>query len=134
MQDNNNDLDQNGQPPATIPGFILIILKNFSIIILIGLAIYFVIPQIASLQKNMVVVRSLKFWAVGLAVIAQLTSYLGSGLTIKELVKSAHRYISIFRGMMITLSSTSIGLVAGVFCSWALTNLDNHGTLLKISQ
>ncbi len=113
MQNNNGDLDQNVQPSAPIPGFFSIILKNFSIIILIGLAIYFVIPQIASLQKNMVVVRSLKFWAVGLAIIAQLTSYMGSGFTIKELVKSAHRYISIFRGMMITLSSTSIGLVAG---------------------
>src|SRR4030065_1641587 len=104
MQNNDNDLDQRPQPAAPIPGFFSIILKNFSIIIIIGLAIYFVIPQIASLQKNIVVVRSLKFWAVGLAVIAQLTSYLGSGFTIKELVKSAHRYISIFRGMMITLS------------------------------
>ena len=113
MQNNNEDLDQNGQQQTPIPGFFSIILKNFSIIIIIGLAIYFVIPQIASLQKNMVVVRSLKIWAVGLALIAQLTSYFGSGLTIKELVKSAHRYISIFRGMMITLSSTSIGLVAG---------------------
>jgi len=113
MQNNNEDLDQNGQQQTPIPGFFSIILKNFSIIIIIGLAIYFVIPQIASLQKNMVVVRSLKIWAVGLAIIAQLTSYFGSGLTIKELVKSAHRYISIFRGMMITLSSTSIGLVAG---------------------
>ena len=113
MQNNNEDLDQNGQQQTPIPGFFSIILKNFSIIIIIGLAIYFVIPQIASLQKNMVVVRSLKIWAVGLAFIAQLTSYFGSGLTIKELVKSAHRYISIFRGMMITLSSTSIGLVAG---------------------
>ena len=113
MQNNNEDLDQNDQQQTPIPGFFSIILKNFSIIIIIGLAIYFVIPQIASLQKNMVVVRSLKIWAVGLALIAQLTSYFGSGLTIKELVKSAHRYISIFRGMMITLSSTSIGLVAG---------------------
>ena len=113
MQNNNEDLDQNGQQQTPIPGFFSIILKNFSIIIIIGLAIYFVIPQIASLQKNMVVVRSLKIWAVCFALIAQLTSYFGSGLTIKELVKSAHRYISVFRGMMITLSSTSIGLVAG---------------------
>lgn len=110
---NNNNLDQNSEQPNPIPGFFSIILKNFSIIIIIGLAIYFVIPQIASLQKNMVEVRSLKPWAVGLAITAQLTSYIGSGLTIKELVKSAHRNISIFRGMMITLSSTSIGLVAG---------------------
>jgi hypothetical protein len=113
MRNTDSDLDQSPQPPTPIPGFFSIILKNFSIIIIIGLAIYFVIPQIASLQKNMVVVRSLKFWAVGLAITAQLTSYIGSGLTIKELVKSAHRYISVTRGMMITLSSTSIGLVAG---------------------
>lgn len=113
MHKNDTELDQNPQPTAPIPGFFSIILKNFSIIIIIGLAIYFVIPQIASLQKNMVVVRSLKFWAVGLALIAQISSYLGSGYMIKALVKSAHRYISIFRGMMITLSSTSIGLVAG---------------------
>lgn len=113
MQKNDNELDQSAQQPIPIPGFFSIILKNFSIIIIIGLAIYFVIPQIASLQKNIVVVRSLKFWAVGLAITAQLTSYFGSGFTIKELVKSAHRYISIFRAIMITLSSTSIGLVAG---------------------
>ncbi len=113
MQNNNTDLDQSPQSAAPIPGFFSIILKNFSIIIIIGLAIYFVIPQIASLQKNIVVVRSLKFWAVGLAVIAQLASYFGNGYTIKALVKSAHRYVSIYRAMMITLSSTSIGLVAG---------------------
>lgn len=110
---NDNNLDQIPDQPSPIPGFFSKILKNFSIIIIIGLAIYFVIPQIASLQKNVGVVRSLKPWAVGLAITAQLTSYVGSGLTIKELVKSAHRYISIFRGVMITLSSTSIGLVAG---------------------
>lgn len=110
---NNNNLDQSPQQPSPFPGFFSIILKNFSIIIIIGLAIYFVLPQIASLEKNMVVVRTLKPWAIGLAIAAQLTSYIGSGLTIKELVKSAHRYISIFRGVMITLSSTSIGLVAG---------------------
>jgi uncharacterized protein (TIRG00374 family) len=122
MEENNNRNNQGSQQQGPFPAFLSIVLKNFSVIILIGLVIYFVIPQIASLQKNIVVVKSLKAWAVALALAMQITSYLGSGLTIKALVKSAHRYISTVKSMIISLSSYSIGLVAGgMFGSAAAT-------------
>ena len=52
-------------------------------------------------------------WAVGLAFIAQVLSYLGSGFLLQSLLASAHQKVTLWRSTLIVLGSYSIGMVAG---------------------
>jgi uncharacterized protein (TIRG00374 family) len=94
-------------------GLLVGIGKRVLLLVVLGLAIQLILPQITSFQNNLAIVKSLKTWLLGLAVLAQFFGYVGNGFTIKELVKSAHRQFSVMRGVMISLASASIGMVAG---------------------
>lgn len=82
-------------------------------LIVIGLAVHLLLPQIASLEDSINVVRAMSLWLVSLAVIAQICSYLGSGYLLKAIVDLGQTKLSLMRGVLITLASASIGLVAG---------------------
>jgi uncharacterized protein (TIRG00374 family) len=51
-------------------------------------------------------------WVVGLAILAQVLSYLGSGYLLKSLVAIEGQNLSIKVGMLITLAAYSVGLLA----------------------
>jgi uncharacterized protein (TIRG00374 family) len=80
---------------------------------IIGLAIHLLLPQIASLEDSINVIRSMSLWLVSLAAIAQVCSYLGSGYLLKVIVDLGQSRLSVVRGVLITLAAASIGLVAG---------------------
>jgi len=82
-------------------------------VIVLGLAVHLILPQFASLQHSYQVLKSLIWWALGLAFIAQVTSYLGSGYLLKTLVRLSGSSLSILAGTMITLAGASLGMVAG---------------------
>jgi uncharacterized protein (TIRG00374 family) len=82
-------------------------------LLIMGLAIHLLLPQIASLENSISIVRSMSPWLVGLAALAQICSYLGSGYLLKVIVDLGQSRLSIVRGALITLAATSIGLVAG---------------------
>lgn len=82
-------------------------------LIIIGLAVHLLLPQITSLENSINVVYSMSLWLVSLAMIAQVCSYLGSGYLLKVIVDLGQPRLSIVRGAMITLAAASIGLVAG---------------------
>ena len=82
-------------------------------LIIIGLAVHLLLPQITSLEDSINVIRSMSLWLVLLAVLAQGCSYLGSGYLLKAIIDLGQTQYSILRGVLITLASASIGLVAG---------------------
>lgn len=82
-------------------------------LIIIGLAVHLLLPQIASLEDSVSVIRSMSLWLVSLAVIAQVCSYVGSGYLLKVIVDLGQARLLILHGVLITLASASIGLVAG---------------------
>lgn len=55
-------------------------------LMILGLAVHLLLPQIASLKDSTHVIRSMSLWLVILAVIAQGCSYLGSGYLLKAIV------------------------------------------------
>jgi uncharacterized protein (TIRG00374 family) len=87
--------------------------RYLPLLIIIGLAVHLLLPQITSLENSINVVRSMSLWLVGLAVVAQVCSYLGSGYLLKVIVDLGKSRLSIVRGALITLAAASIGLVAG---------------------
>lgn len=82
-------------------------------LLLLGLAVYVLLPQLTNLSDSAAVIQRLRATFLALAVAAQIASYVGSGYLIRALVALAGRQISVLRGTLITIGSSSVGLVAG---------------------
>ena len=82
-------------------------------LIIVGLAVYLLLPQIATLKNSWFVVQHMIWWAVILAVGAQALSYLGNGYMLHAILDIGKHKLAIWKGALITLGSVSIGLVAG---------------------
>jgi len=78
-----------------------------------GLAVHLILPQITTLEHSVQVIRGMAAWAVILAVAMQVLSYLGSGFLLRAIVVVVGQRLSIARGTLIITASYSIGLVAG---------------------
>ena len=87
--------------------------KSLLTIIILGLAVHVLLPQIAELKHSLNVIKNMSMWFVGLAIIMQILSYLGSSYMLQSLVKITGQYITVIKGLIITLASSSIGLIAG---------------------
>jgi uncharacterized membrane protein YbhN (UPF0104 family) len=82
-------------------------------LVLLGLAVHVILPQLATLDHSLQVIRGMALWAVALAVVTQVLSYLGSGYLLRTLVAMFGQRLSLACGMMITLATSSVGLVGG---------------------
>ena len=83
------------------------------ILIILGLAVQLLVPQIATLKSSWSIVQGMTWWAVMLAVVAQILSYIGAGFMLHAIMDNNHQKLSTLKGALITLASASIGLVAG---------------------
>ena len=103
------------QPPQQGEGAFkaLRVTRYLILLVLLGLGVHLILPQIASLKHSIQVIKDMIIWVVGLAMIAQVASYLGSGYLLKALVQLSGSSLSISRGAMIALASASFGMVAG---------------------
>lgn len=99
--------------PVTVRPLHIRLLRYLPTLLLLGLAVHLILPQIASLEHSVGVIKQMAWWLVGLGVLAQVASYLGSGYLVQSLVSMTGERLSLIRGMLITLSAYSIGLVAG---------------------
>ncbi len=75
--------------------------------------VHWILLQITDLQNSWQVIISLSLWAVGLALINQILSYVGSGFLLQSILDTAHQKVTLWRSTLIVLGSYSIGLVAG---------------------
>lgn len=82
-------------------------------VIVLGLAVNLLLPQIKALENSWSVVRNLTWWALGLAIIVQFLSYLSAGYMIHAIMAANDQKMSIWKGAMIYAASYSVGLVAG---------------------
>jgi len=82
-------------------------------LILLGLAVHLILPQLASLEHSYQVIKNMILWAFVLSVLAQVGSYLGSGYLLKALVSLSSSSLSIINGTIMTLAGASFGMVAG---------------------
>lgn len=82
-------------------------------LIVLGLAIHVLLPQITSLEDSIHLLRTMSPWLVSLACLAQIGSYLGNGYLVKSIVDLGQTKLSLRRGLSIALASGSIGLIGG---------------------
>jgi len=109
-------LDQHGlEEPgvSAAPSLTVRLAKYLPTLILAGLAIHILLPQWATLESSLQVIRRMSVLVVAGAAIAQVLSYVGSGYMVSSLVACIGNRISVTRSMVIVLASSSVGLVAG---------------------
>jgi len=87
--------------------------RYIPILIILGLGAYVLLPQIGSLQQSWLVVQNMTWWAVALAALSQVLSYLGAGYMLHAILDIQHQKLPIWKGALIILGSASVGLVAG---------------------
>lgn len=78
-----------------------------------GLAVHLLLPQITTFEHSLHVIRGMTWWAAGLAVVAQVLSYLGSGYLLQAIVAVVGQRLSVVRSTLIATAAYSVGLVAG---------------------
>jgi len=87
------------------------------VVVILGMAVNLLLPKVADLRDAWSVVKGFAWWAVLLALLAEVSSYLGYGYTLRSII-AIHDYdISVTKGSLIALGSYSIGLVAGGWVS-----------------
>ena len=85
-------------------------------LVLLGLAVHIILPQIATMEHSLQVIKAMKLWAVALAVLAQTLSYLGSGYLLKTLVAVSGQQLSVLRGTIVHYEGEGLaGLLWGDF-------------------
>jgi uncharacterized protein (TIRG00374 family) len=80
---------------------------------LLGLAVHLLIPQLGSMQDSARVLRTMKPWAVGLAVLSEVLSYVALGYMMKRIVGLTGQMLTLHRAFGVTLASGAVGLIAG---------------------
>ncbi|MFZ1039919.1 MAG: YbhN family protein [Anaerolineales bacterium] len=101
----------NHKHPATSP--IKRLWRYLPILILLGLAVRLLLPQITTLESSWSVLLGMTWWAVALAAAAQVLSYAGSGFTMHAILDANQQKLSPLKGALITMASASIGLLVG---------------------
>jgi uncharacterized protein (TIRG00374 family) len=96
-----------------VPKLMLRLARQLPMLILLGLAVHLILPQLTSLESSLKVIKNMAWWAVALAVGVQILSYVGSGYLISSLASISPPRLSIGRGIVITLAASNVGLVAG---------------------
>jgi uncharacterized protein (TIRG00374 family) len=82
-------------------------------LLIMGLAAHLLLPQMSELTHILETLRGMAYWALGLAFITQIGSYLGFGYLVQKVVALGDRNISIGRGTIVVTAAASIGLVGG---------------------
>jgi uncharacterized protein (TIRG00374 family) len=82
-------------------------------LILLGLAVHLLLPQITTLDRSMQVLRNMALWALGMAIAMQVLSYVGSGVLLRAICSVAGQRLSLVRAVLITLAGSSMGLIVG---------------------
>ncbi|MCE5196094.1 MAG: flippase-like domain-containing protein [Negativicutes bacterium] len=90
-------------------------------LLVLGLAVHILLPSLATLESSLQVLLSMPFWLVGLAILAEVSSYLGSGYLLKAIINLGKSNFTVFRGALITLASASLGLIGGWVTGMATT-------------
>ena len=87
--------------------------RHLLTLIFLGLAVHLILPQLASVESSLQVIRTMALWAVFLAAFAEIISYIGYGYLINSILAIVDQQLSILKGACITLAAASMGMLAG---------------------
>ena len=83
------------------------------LLIVLGLTVYFLLPQFARIEHALLVASALKIPFVALAFGAQVLSYLGSGYLLRVVVGRVAKPVTVAEGAVVTIGANSVGTLGG---------------------
>ncbi len=98
---------------ASIPEAIIRPLRYLPTLVLLGLAVHLLLPQITELEHSINLLKQLALWAVGLALLSQVLSYVGQGYLLHTAAGIVQDRLPLLRAVLISIAASDIGLVAG---------------------
>jgi uncharacterized protein (TIRG00374 family) len=87
--------------------------RSLLYLMILGLAVYILLPRITSFEESIRVLRSMSPGLVGLAILAQAGSHVSRGTLVKAIVELGKTRLSLGRGVLIAFAAGSIGLIGG---------------------
>ena len=87
--------------------------KNIGVLVVIGIAVYLILPQFIAIENSWQILLNMFPWAVVIAFFAQTLSYLGNGFLLQKTLNFTHQVVSLIKSTLIVLGAASIALVAG---------------------
>lgn len=83
------------------------------VLLVLGLGVYVLLPQIANIESSWEVVKKMTLWAVLLAAVAEILSWVGNGVVIWAILANKNHKLTVWKGSLIALGTLSLTLVAG---------------------
>ena len=83
------------------------------LLIVLGLSLYLLLPQVARIERAFQVAFSLKMPIVAFSLGAQILSYLGSGYLLRAVVGLVPKPVSVVEGALLTAGAKSVGTLGG---------------------
>jgi uncharacterized protein (TIRG00374 family) len=90
-------------------------------LIIIGIAAVILLLNMSTYENIVSVLREMSIWLAGMAVIAQVCSYLSSGFLLHVIMNHGRFRLSVGRGTLVIMAAESIGLAGGFASSVAAT-------------
>jgi glycosyltransferase 2 family protein len=87
--------------------------RSLFVLVVLGLSLYFLLPQLWRIEHAFRVASSLKIPFVAVSLAAQVLSYLGSGYLLRAVVGQVTRPISVLEGALLTVGANSVGTLGG---------------------
>lgn len=87
--------------------------RRLFLLAMLGLALYFVLPQFAKIQQALEVVSSLRITLVTFSLCAEALSYVGSGYLLRTVVRRGDTPVSVVDGALLTAGANSVGTLGG---------------------
>ena len=81
------------------------------ILVVLGLAVNLLLPQISDLTRSWQVVKQMTWWLVGLAVTAEVFSYLSYGYCLHAIVSLHGKKLATPKGALIAMAAVAVSIV-----------------------
>jgi len=88
-------------------------LRQIVTLVLLGLGVYVIFPQLSTLENSWDVLLSLTLWAVFLACIVEILAYVSNGYLMQKILEHTQEHVPLLYSTLIVLGSLSVGFVAG---------------------
>lgn len=87
--------------------------RTLGLLVLLALAIHILLPQLASLEASLAVLRTLRWWGLLLAVLAQAASYWGGAITVRHVAALTGDRLPTRRALVLVLAASAVGTLGG---------------------
>jgi len=88
------------------------LLRFLPVLVILGLLVHVLLPRLASVETSIATIRTLEPWAIAVALLSEILSYVSNGALLQAIVKLGDDRLRLARAAAIELGAGSVALVA----------------------